>query len=232
MSDSSADVADHRVVDREEWIAERVALLTEEKAHQRERDALLARRRALPWVRVDTEYRFDTDGGPKTLVDLFDGCSQLSTYHFMYGPDWTEGCPSCSFWADSVDGTLVHLEHRDTRYVHVSDAPLDELLRYRERMGWSIPWVSSGGTTFQEDFGLGGATTYNYAEQDQPNGESPGLSVFALRDGEVFHTYSTYARGLEAFNSTYALLDMTAKGRDEGDLPWTMAWLRRHDDYD
>ncbi len=220
------------VVSRDEWLAQRVALLADEKAHQRERDALVARRRALPWVLVDQDYTFDTERGPRSLADLFEGRSQLITYHFMYGPDWEEGCPSCSFWADSVSGTLAHLAHRDTSYVHVSNAPLEELLRYRERMGWDIPWVSCGGTTFQADFGLAGARTYNYVEQERPNDEAPGLSAFALRDGRVFHTYSTYARGLEPFNSTYALLDMTAKGRDEDDLPWTMDWLRRHDAYD
>jgi len=223
---------EHPVVDREEWLARRVELLAAEKEHQRARDKLLERRRAMPWVRVDADYVFDAEGGPRTLADLFDGCSQLITYHFMYGPDWTEGCPSCSFWADSVSGTLEHLRQRDTAYVNVSNAPLDELLRYRERMGWEIPWVSSNGNTFQADFGLAGATTYNYVDQEHPNDESPGLSVFRLVDGEVFHTYSTYARGLEAFNSTYALLDMTSKGRDEDDLPWTMAWLRRKDQYD
>lgn len=222
----------HRVVERDEWLRARAELLEEEKAHQRARDALTATRRELPWVRVDEDYVFETERGPQTLADLFDGCSQLITYHFMYGPDWTEGCPSCSFWADSVDGTLTHLAHRDTRYVHVSNAPLEELLRYRERMGWSIPWVSAEGSTFQADFGVAGASTYNYVEQESPNDESPGLSAFLRRAGQVFHTYSTYARGLEPFNSTYALLDMTATGRDEDDLPWTMAWLRRHDAYE
>lgn len=225
-------MSEPNIVGRDDWLVQRTALLAQEKEHQRQRDELAARRRALPWVRVDRDYTFTTEDGPRSLVDLFDGRSQLIVYHFMYGPDWDEGCPSCSFWADSVSGTLTHLAHRDTSYVHVSNAPLDELLRYRERMGWDIPWVSCGGTTFQADFGLAGAHTYNYVEQDQPNDEAPGLSVFALRDGTVFHTYSTYARGLEPFNSTYALLDMTAKGRDEDELPWTMAWLRRHDAYE
>lgn len=224
-------VHDHEVVSRAEWDRRRIALLAEEKAHQRDRDALAARRRALPWVRLEAEYVFDAEDGPRALADLFDGCSQLITYHFMYGPDWDQGCPSCSFWADSVDNNLVHLEHRDTRYVHVSNAPLGELLAYRERMGWEIPWVSAHGTSFQADFGLAGARTYNYVRQDRPNDESPGLSAFVLAGGDVYHTYSTYSRGLEPFNATYALLDMTAKGRDEADLPSTMDWLRRHDDY-
>lgn len=208
---------DHPVVSREEWLEQRVALLEREKAHQRARDELAASRRQLPWVLIDRDYVFESEDGQQSLVDLFDGCSQLITYHFMYGPDWDEGCQSCSFWADSVDGTLAHLAHRDTRYVNVSNAPLQQLLDFRERMGWSIPWVSAAGNTFQADFGVAGATTYNYAEQDQPNDESPGLSVFALEGTDVFHTYSAYARGLEPFNSTYALLDMTPKGRDEGD---------------
>jgi predicted dithiol-disulfide oxidoreductase (DUF899 family) len=222
----------HTVVSRDEWHEKRLALLTEEKAHQRARDDLAARRRELPWVRVEADYVFEAEGGSRSLVDLFGQCSQLITYHFMYGPDWDEGCPSCSFWADSVDGTIAHLAHRDTSYVNVSNATLDQLLPYRERMDWSIPWVSTAGNSFQADFGAAGATTYNYVPQEQPNEESPGVSVFALDGGEVFHTYSTYARGLEPFNSTYALLDMTPKGRDENDLPWTMAWLRRHDDYE
>ncbi len=222
----------HEIVDRDEWLARRVELLAAEKAHQRERDALAARRRELPWVRVDTEYTFDTPDGSRTLAELFDGRSQLITYHFMYGPDWETGCQSCSFWADSVSGNMEHLAHRDTGYVNVSNAPLETLLAFRDRMGWDMPWVSAGGTSFMADFGLAGATTYNYVPQDQPNDEAPGLSAFVMADGEVYHSYSTYARGLEPFNAAYALLDMTAKGRDEGDLPWTMAWLRRHDEYE
>lgn len=222
---------EHRVVTRDEWLRERVRLLDAEKAHQRQRDALAARRRSLPWVRVETDYTFRTEDGPRRLADLFGDRAQLITYHFMYGPDWEEGCPSCSFWADSVDGNVVHLAHRDTSYVHVSNAPLDQLLAYRERMGWDIPWISAAGTSFQADFGVAGARTYNYVDQDEPNGEVPGLSVFVREGGDVFHTYSAYARGLEPFNSAYALLDMTPKGRDEEGLPWTMAWLRRHDAY-
>ena len=221
----------HPVVSREEWLTQRTALLAAEKTHQRERDALAARRRELPWVRIDNEYTFDTADGPRTLIELFAGRTQLITYQFMYGPDWDEGCPSCSFWADSVSGTLEHLAHRDTSYVHVSNASLDTLLAYRERMGWDIPWVSTDGNSFLADFGTAGAMSYNYQPLDEPSGEAPGLSAFVLEDGAVYHTYSTYARGLEPFNSAYALLDMTAKGRDEDDLPWTMAWLRRHDQY-
>lgn len=221
----------HEVVGRDEWIAHRIELLAAEKAHQRERDALAAKRRELPWVRVEQPYTFAGEDGPRTLVDLFDGCSQLITYQFMYGPDWAEGCPSCSFWADSVDGNVVHLRHRDTSYVNVSNAPLDRLLAYRERMGWEIPWVSAAGNGFMADFGTAGSLTYNYVAQDEPIGELPGLSTFVLDDGDVYHTYSTYARGLEPFNSAYALLDLTAKGRDEDDLEWPMAWLRRHDQY-
>ena len=222
------------VVPRDEWLARRVELLAAEKAHQRERDALAAKRRELPWVRVEEEYTFDTADGPRSLRDLFDGRTQLIVAHFMFGPDWDAGCPSCSFWADSVSGTIPHLHHRDTGYVNVSNAALDTLLAYRGRMGWDIPWVSAAGTSFQADFGTAGADTYNYVAQERPNPELPGISAFVRDDGpdgDVYHTYSAYARGLEPYNSTYALLDMTALGRQEADLEWSMAWLRRHDEY-
>jgi predicted dithiol-disulfide oxidoreductase (DUF899 family) len=223
---------DRPVVSREEWLVARRELLAAEKEHQRQRDALAGRRRQLPWVRVDAAYVFEGEHGPVGLVDLFGTCSQLIVHHFMFGADWSEGCPICSFWADSVNGTLAHLSHRDTAYVHVSNGPLPALLAYRRRMGWDIPWVSAGGTTFQTDFGLAGATTYNYEPRAQPNDECPGLSVFVRRGDTVHHTYSTYARGLEPFNSAYALLDMTPAGRDEAGLAWPMAWVRRHDSYD
>lgn len=223
--------APHRVVSRDEWLHERVALLAAEKEFTRRRDELSAARRALPWVRVDTWYPFDATGGARTLADLFQGRSQLIVYHFMYGRDWTEGCPSCSFWADSFNGIDVHLANRDTSFVAVSRAPLAALHAYRERMGWSFEWVSSLGTSFNEDYGVSNASTYNYAPVDGPMEESPGLSTFVLHDGQVFHTYSCYARGLDPFNSAYQLLDLTAFGRNEDELPWPMAWLRRHDSY-
>ena len=220
-----------RVVGRDEWLAARVELLAAEKEFIRQRDELNAARRTLPWVRVDADYTFDTADGPRSLDQLFDGREQLIVYHFMYGPTWTEGCPSCSFWADSYDGVVVHLANRQTSLVAVSRAPLAALHAYRQRMGWSFPWVSSLGTTFNADYGVSNASTSNYAPTADPMEESPGLSAFIRRDGEIFHTYSCYARGLVPFNSAYQLLDITALGRQEDNLPWPMAWLRRHDSY-
>jgi predicted dithiol-disulfide oxidoreductase (DUF899 family) len=230
---------DHGVVTPDEWLAARHSLLAKEKELTRARDELAAMRRALPWERVSKTYEFDTEDGPRTLAELFDGRSQLVVYHFMFGPEWTEGCPSCSFWTDSWDGTQVHLAHRDVAFVMASRAPLQTLLGYRKRMGWSVPWVSSLGSDFNIDFGVsfteaqqrdGGV--YNYALSEHPMEEAPGLSVFATEGGDVFHTYSCYARGLDSLNTAYQLLDLTPKGRDEAGLPWSMAWLHRHDAYD
>lgn len=220
-----------RVVSRDEWLRGRLELLAEEKALTQQYDAVASKRRELPWVRVDHDYVFATEHGPRTLRDLFDGRSQLIVYHFMFGRDWEEGCPSCSFWADNYDGLDVHLAARDTTLVAASRAPLDKLLAYRQRMSWTFTWVSSSDTTFNADYGVSDVTAYNYVPTDQPTEELPGLSVFAQSGRDVFHTYSCYARGLDTFNSAYALLDVTPKGRDEDDLPWTMAWLRRHDRY-
>jgi predicted dithiol-disulfide oxidoreductase (DUF899 family) len=225
---------DHPVTDRATWLAARTELLAEEKDFTRARDALSARRRALPWVRIDKPYRFDTETGPATLADLFGGQRQLIVYHFMFGTDWEEGCPSCSFWADNFNGIGVHLAHRDTALIAVSKAPLAKLLAYRARMGWSFPWVSAGDSGFNEDFGVsfaGPGEDYNYAPRTGTHSELHGVSVF-LRDGEaVCHTYSTYARGLDMLNGAYHYLDLTPLGRHEEDLPWSMAWLRRHDQY-
>lgn len=224
---------------RQEWLAARLDLLAAEKEMTRRRDELTARRRSLPWVPIDALYRFETETGPATLADLFDGRSQLAVYHFMFGPDWEAGCPSCSFWLDGFDGIRDHLAHRDVTLIAVSRAPLDRLLAYRSRMGWAVPWVSSLGTTFNQDFhvsfpegDLPESPTYNFAPAPESAGEAPGLSMFIKQDDRVFHTYSTYARGLDVFNPAYQILDVTARGRDEADLPWTMAWLRRHDEYD
>ncbi|MDJ0767613.1 MAG: DUF899 domain-containing protein [Ilumatobacter sp.] len=223
---------EHAVVTREEWLARRTELLAAEKELTKQKDELAAQRRQLPWVRVDADYVFEGEDGPTTLLDLFDGHGQLVVYHFMFGADWEEGCPSCSFWADNYDGIGVHLAHRDTALAAVSNGPLDRLLSYRERMGWSFPWVSAAGTTFNADFAVADSMTYNFQPVDEPIGELPGLSVFVREGDDVFHTYSAYARGLDVFNSAYQLLDMTPKGRDEDDLPWSMAWLRRHDQYE
>lgn len=228
----------HPVGSRAEWLAARLDLLTREKELNRARDELAAARRRLPWVPVEKPYAFDGPDGRRRLADLFDGRGQLLVYHFMFGPDWAEGCPSCSFWVDSFDGVVVHLAHRDVTLVCVSRAPSSKLAAYRERMGWRVPWYSSAPSDFNVDFGVsftagqqqqGG--TYNYAHHDQLPEEAPGISAFALEDGQVFHTYSSYSRGLDPINAGYQLLDLVPKGRDEGDLEWPMAWLHRHDSY-
>lgn len=224
-------MASHPVVDHSAWETARLELLAREKELTRLGDEVARRRRALPWVAVETEYTFDTQAGRRTLAELFDGRSQLVVYHFMFGFDWDEGCPSCSFWADSFDGLGAHLADRDVSFVVSSNASLDRLLAYRERMGWSFPWVSAGGSAFNLDYEVAGSTRFNYRDTAEPIGESPGISVFALDGDQVFHTYSAYARGLEPFNAAYHLLDLVPKGRDEDDLAWTMAWLRRHDQY-
>jgi predicted dithiol-disulfide oxidoreductase (DUF899 family) len=203
---------------REEWEAARRALLEREKELTRMSDALAAERLALPWVPVETEYTFDTEDGAKTLAELFGGNSQLVVYHFMFGPDWDEGCPSCSAMMDHVEVPRVHLSNHDVSFVAVSRAPLEKLLGYRSRMGWSFPWASSLGSDFNFDFGV---STTN---------ELPGMSTFALRDGQVFHTYSTYARGLEAMLGMYQWLDRAPLGRNEPE--GGMSWLRRRDSYE
>jgi predicted dithiol-disulfide oxidoreductase (DUF899 family) len=223
-------VTEPTIATKEQWHRARLDLLSAEKALTRQRDALSRQRRALPWVPVDADYRFDTVDGTRTLEELFATRSQLLVYHFMFGVDWDQGCPSCSFWADNFDGIGIHLAQRDVTFVAVSRAPLDRLLAYRERMGWSFAWVSDEGA-FNIDFGVSDAATYNYAPQDEPVDELPGLSAFARHDGKVFHTYSCYGRGLDAFNGAYQLLDLTPRGRHEEDLPWPMAWVNRHDAY-
>ena len=232
---------DHPVVTRDEWLAARRRLLGKEKDFNRARDRLSAERRDLPWVKVDKPYVFDGPGGKQTLADLFAGRSQLIVYHFMLGPGWEQGCPSCSYLADHFDGTLVHLAHRDVSLVAVSRAPLAEITAFKKRMGWKFPWVSSHGSDFNHDYHVSfnpdemakGEVYYNYAMTDFPSEEAPGLSVFYKnKRGEVLHTYSTYARGLDILAGTYNFLDLVPKGRDEQDLPWTMAWIRHHDRYD
>ena len=230
----------HPVVSDSAWLAARRKLLAKEKAFTRSRDTLTEARRALPWQAVAKEYAFEGRDGRQTLPELFDGRSQLIVYHFMFGPGWGEGCPLCSFWADSFNAMPVHLAHRNAALVAVSRAPFGEIDAYRQRMGWSFPWYSSAPGDFNYDFGVsatpeqrrGGGGEYNFRRVDEPAEESPGLSVFAIGDrGEIFHTYSTYSRGLDQVNSGYQLLDLLPKGRDEKDLPWSMAWVRRHDSY-
>ena len=223
----------------DEWRTARLALLDREKQLNRLRDELAAERRRLPWLRLDKRYEFDGPHGRMPMRDLFEGHSQLIVYHFMFGPGWGEGCPLCSFWADSFNAMPVHLAHRDAALVAVSRAPFPEIDAYRQRMGWSFRWYSSAPSGFNYDFGVSATPAqrraggeYNYRHVDELMEESPGLSVFAINDaGEIFHTYSTYSRGLDPINSGYQLLDLTPKGRDEENLPWTMAWVHRHDAY-
>ncbi|MCW5665333.1 MAG: DUF899 domain-containing protein [Piscinibacter sp.] len=230
----------HPVVSREQWLARRHELLAREKALTRQADQLARERRALPWVRVDAPYVFDTLDGPRALGELFEGRRQLMVQHFMLGPGWEEGCPSCSFMADHHDGAAPHLAQRDLTLLVVSRAPLAEIERFRRRMGWRFRWVSSHGSSFNRDFGVSfppedvarGAVAYNYAVQPFPQAEAPGISVFWREDdGSVFHTYSSYGRGVEVMMGTYPLLDLLPKGRDEDTLPYTMAWVRHHDRY-
>jgi len=229
---------DARIVSREEWLEERKEHLAREKELDRRRDALSAARRDLPWVEVEAQYIFETEEGPKTLAELFEGRSQLIVQHFMFGADWEQGCPSCSFWADGFDGYVVHLEQRDASFVAVSTGGLDRLLAYRKRMGWSFRWVSSGASAFNRDFGVtfppeeieAQRGSYNYAGPPRMS-ELPGTSVFARNGDRVFHTYSTYARGLDRLNGAYHYLDMLPKGRDEEGLPMPQAWVKRHDEY-
>ena len=233
-------MTDHKIVSQDEWVAARKAHLTREKAFNRLRDQLSEERRNLPWVRVDKTYAFDTEDGKQRLPQLFAGRSQLIVYHFMYDIGWDAGCKSCSFWADNFDGIIVHLNHRDVTMVVVSRAPLETLSAYRKRMGWHFKWVSSAGSDFNRDFHVSHTPEeiaakqgyYNYTMQKPYSSEAPGISVFSRDpDDTVFHTYSTYARGLDMLNGAYHLLDLVPRGRDEANLPFHSNWLRRHDEY-
>ncbi|MBF5043798.1 DUF899 domain-containing protein [Aggregicoccus sp. 17bor-14] len=227
-------------VGREAWLEARKALLAREKAFTRERDALSAARRALPMVRVGKRYVFDGPEGPRTLAELFEGRRQLIVYHFMFGPDWEQGCRSCSYVADNFAGGLVHLAARDTAFAAISRAPLAKLRAFQQRMGWSFRWLSSAGSDFNYDFHVSfrpgelaaKEVEYNYARTSFPHSEAPGVSVF-LREGDaVFHTYSTYARGLDLLMNTYNYLDLTPLGRQEDADAGGMAWVRHHDRYE
>jgi predicted dithiol-disulfide oxidoreductase (DUF899 family) len=233
---------EHRVVSQEEWLAARKALLEKEKWLSRERDALAAERRALPWVKVEKSYIFDTPSGSKMLAELFDGRSQLLIYHLMFAPDWDAACLGCSYVADHFDGALQHLARRDVTLVAVSRAPLVKLLSFKQRMSWRLKWYSSFDSDFNRDFHVAftkdelaaGKMYYNYRVQSFPMEEGQGLSAF-YKDpaGNVFHTYSTYGRGVEPFINTYNFLDLAPKGRDELDQkPIPMAWVRHHDQYE
>ena len=215
-------------------------LLAAEKEFTRQRDALTRRRMAMPWQRVEKSYRFEGPSGAVSLTDLFDGRSQLIVYHFMFGLDWDEGCKSCSFWADNFDGIPIHLNHRDVTFTPVSRAPLVKIERYKKRMGWNFPWVSSCYSDFNFDYQVSftpeqieqGQVFYNYGVRPSTSSDEVGTSVFCKDDGgQVFHTYSCYARGVDMLNGAYHYLDLVPKGRDEDRLKFTMAWLRRHDQY-
>ena len=230
----------HKVVSHDEWIAARKALLAEEKAFTRARDAVSRKRRELPWEKIHKNYVFDGPDGKETLADLFGGKSQLIVYHFMLGPGWEEGCPSCSLLADHFDGSVVHLAQRDVAFVVVSRAPLDQIEKFKRRMGWDFKWVSSFGSDFNFDYQVSatpeekssGKATYNYEVTTFPSDERPGTSVFFKNPaGEVFHTYSSYGRGLDILIGAYNFLDLAPKGRDEEGLSYGMAWVRHHDKY-
>lgn len=242
------DIAHHPVVSHEEWLAARTRLLVEEKEFTHLRDRLSQRRRDLPWEAVDKEYAFEGSKGRQTLADLFDGRSQLVVYHAMFDPataspstTWTvdAACHSCSFWADNFDGIIVHLHHRDVTLVAASRAPYAAIAAYERRMGWTFPWVSSGQSDFNRDYGVSFTArevaekkvAYNYTIQGSHLTEMPGLSVFFKDDaGRVSHTYSAYGRGIDMVNVAYQYLDLVPKGRDEGDRG--QSWVRRHDEYE
>lgn len=227
----------HAIVTREEWLAARRELMTREKALMRQQDELAAARRSLPWVRITKDYAFDGPRGRATLAELFDGRSQLVVYHFMFGPDDEAGCKSCSFWADHFDGVLPHLHARDVSLVAVSRADRSKLAPYAKRLGWSFDWYSSHGSDFNFDFDVSfrpeqiGQMLYNFGTANAHIQEKHGVSTFVRDRDEIFHAYSTFARGAEAVNGTYHFLDIAPKGRDEDALPYTMAWVRRHDEY-
>jgi predicted dithiol-disulfide oxidoreductase (DUF899 family) len=243
-------MTEHGIGTNEEHLEARLALLEAEKELTHRGDELARQRQALPWVPVEKEYVFDTAAGERTLLDFFEGRSQLLVYHFMFGPRWTEGCPVCSFWADSFNGALIHLAHHDVTLICASRAPLAQLDAYKRRMEWSFPWVSSGRNDFNYDFGVSvrgldagdsqpqmerpapdrtDLPTYNFTKKAFIP-ELPGLSAFALQDGVAYHTYSCYGRGLDAFNTAYQLLDRAPGGRGEAVLPPN--WIRRHDQYE
>ncbi len=229
------------MVSHDEWLKVRKQLLGKEKKFTRLRDQLSQERRELPWVKVNEEYVFDGPDGKQTLSDLFKGRSQLIIYHFMFDPSWKEGCEKCSFWADNFNGIITHLNHRDVTMIAVSYASLDQLQAFKKRMGWNFKWVSSFKTDFNHDYHVSfapeeikrGKAVYNFTPTKSVGSEMPGISVFYKdKNGNVFHTYSCYARGLDILNAAYHFLDLVPKGRDEAGLPYPMAWVRHHDKYD
>ena len=240
INKSISDIKDHPVVTREDWLLVRTALLAKEKEFTRQRDELNRQRRELPWEKVDKQYVFDGPNGKETLAGLFENRSQLIVYHFMFSPEWDEGCPICSFWADHFDSLRYHLRQRDTTFTAISRAPIAKIEAYKKRMGWGFKWVSS----FQNDFNYdlhvsftpeeiqSGTAFYNYRNTNPNDADREGASVFYKdANGTVFHTYSTYERGIDLLNGTYNFLDLTPKGRDEDRLEWRQQWVDRHDQY-
>jgi predicted dithiol-disulfide oxidoreductase (DUF899 family) len=230
----------HPTASKQDWTAARLALLAKEKEFTRARDALSAARRALPWEKVEQDYVFEGANGRVPFAELFGGKSQLIVYHFMFGPDWEAGCKSCSFWGDNFARIVVHLNHRDTNVVLVSRAPYARLAAYQQRMGWSFDWFSSLGNSFNYDYAVAFTkddlarpdNNYNFGTRKFGMEEAPGISVFIRDGGAIFHSYSTYSRGLDMLNGAYHLLDLLPKGRDEEDLSYGMEWLRRRDEYE
>jgi len=231
----------HAIASHEAWLAARKALLLKEKAFTKARDDLSRQRRELPWETVDKTYAFEGADGKKTLAELFDGRHQLIVYHFMFLPEWDEGCPSCSFWADNFDRVIVHMNHRDTSMVAISHAAYPKLAAYRKRMGWGFTWLSSAGSDFNYDYHVAftedemarGKALYNYTVQDPHIAEREGVSVFYKADaGTIYHTYSAFARGIDLLNTAYNYLDLTPKGRDEDAEEFPQFWVERHDEYD
>jgi len=232
-------IENRKVVSQKEWLAARKKLLAKEKKFSKLRDALNHERRKLPWVKIEKEYVFDGPNGKVTLADLFCGRRQLLIYHFMFGPGWKEGCPHCSFWADHFDSVNIHIGQRDTAFAVVSRAPWSEIEPFKRRMGWRFKWVSSFNADFNFDFNVSftpeqqksGKAIYNYAPLDMDVDEREGVSAFYRdKNGDVYHTYSSYERGIDLMNTTYNFLDLTAKGRDENPDA-TQDWVRYHDEY-
>ncbi|MGN6350262.1 MAG: DUF899 domain-containing protein [Candidatus Nitrosocosmicus sp.] len=230
----------HKIVSQSEWMQARKDLLAKEKEFTIIRDQLNQKRRDLPWVQVDKEYVFDGPTGKQTLSELFDGRSQLIVYHFMYDPSWNAGCPSCSFWADNFDGMCIHLNHRDVTMIAVSRTPYNKIDKYKKRMGWKFKWVSSYNTDFNYDYHISFTSEeldkkkvfYNYIDQYTPSTEREGVSIFYKNSsGKIYHTYSTYARGIDILNTAYNYLDLVPKGRDEIGHEFPQYWVRRHDEY-
>jgi predicted dithiol-disulfide oxidoreductase (DUF899 family) len=230
----------HTVVSHDDWLSARAAFLKKEKEFTRLREELSRSRRQLPWERVEKQYLFDGPKGQQSLSDLFENRSQLVVYHFMFAPEWDAGCPHCSFWADNFSPIIVHLNHRDATMVAVSRAPQAKIEAFRKRMGWTFHWLSSGKNTFNYDFGVSftpeslknRTATYNYQTANFDHQDREGASVFYKgEDGSIFHTYSTYARGIDILNTAYNYLDLVPKGRDEENLEFTQSWVRYHDKY-